>query len=91
MSELLLQGLTISFIGISLTFAALGLLILAIIVLRRLFPVRKEEDTSASAESAAPGIPMLTTEEVQIVAAIAIALAYLRSLDSTPISQDTTR
>jgi Na+-transporting methylmalonyl-CoA/oxaloacetate decarboxylase gamma subunit len=38
----MVQGLAISITGMSLTFAALGLLILIMVMLVRLFPVRRE-------------------------------------------------
>ena len=40
------QGLTLSMIGILITFSALGLLILLILALKILFPERGDQDTS---------------------------------------------
>ncbi len=71
-------------LGLSLTFAALGLLILAMILLerisrsgtRRLIPDERDlEETSVVSTLARD------TEDEEIVAAIAVALAHLRSLD----------
>lgn len=76
------QGLNLSITGISLTFAALGLLILAMILLERLSRKRPlvpdereiEETTVVSTLARDP-------EDEEIVAAIAVTLAHLRSLD----------
>lgn len=84
MSELLWQGLLISAIGMGLTFAALGLLILAMILLERFAPdqpKRSDNERSEPAESLAVSSLARRSEEEEIAAAIAVALAHLRSLD----------
>ncbi len=82
MSDLLLQGLTISIIGISLTFAALGILILMMMLLVRLFPVKKEKnDISRPVEPIKSDASRRSVEEEEIAAAIAAALSYFRSLE----------
>ena len=78
----MLQGLGLSVMGISLTFAALGLLILAMILLERAFRTRRLIPDERDAEEM-PAVSTLArnTEDEEIVAAIAVALAHLRSLD----------
>lgn len=79
MTDLLLQGLTLSVLGLGLTFAALGLFILLIIGLQRAFAVG-----SAPAPAPAPA-PLNTSardsEAEEIAAAICIALSHLRALE----------
>lgn len=84
MTELLWQGLTISLIGMGLTFAALGLLILAMILLERFAPnqpKRSDKERSEPAETLAVNSLAQRSEEEEIAAAIAVALAHMRSLD----------
>jgi len=80
----IVQGLEVSVLGILITFTALGVFILIMIVLQRLFP---------SAETEAPVVtqtvkdeqPLVevqieeTGEDAAVVAAIAAALSYLRA------------
>ena len=76
------QGLSLSVLGLGLTFAALGLLILAMVALERIFRTRPlipegrspEEMPAASSSARDMG-------EEETVVAIAVALAHLRSLD----------
>jgi len=82
-TDLLWQGLTISLMGMGLTFAALGLLILAMYLLERLTrdqtgpPVAAQTDLPAKA----PVSALAQDSAEEVVAAIAIALAHVRSLD----------
>ncbi len=71
MSELLVQGLEISVLGMGLTFAALGLLILAMVLLERLFREGDEEKVGSTAVS----LPPEPIEE-EIAAAIAAAITH---------------
>jgi sodium pump decarboxylase gamma subunit len=76
------QGLTITILGMGLTFAALGILILAMILLDRLFRTRPLlPDQQAVPETPVVGALARDTEDEEIAAAIAIALAHFRSLD----------
>ena len=75
------QGLGLSLLGLSLTFAALGLLILATILLERIFPRRLIPDERNLEETPVVSTLARDTEDEEIVAAIAVALAHLRSLD----------
>ncbi len=83
MSDLLWQSLTISVMGMGLTFAALGLLILTMILLARFS--RSDAQPPVPGETVpdknlAVSAPVQDTEE-EISAAIAVALVYLRSTD----------
>ncbi len=82
LSDIILQGLQLSAMGISLTFAALGLLIVAMIVLERLFRTRELVPEERGPEET-PVVSTLArdTEDEEIVAAITVALAHLRSLE----------
>ena len=78
----LLQGLIISILGMTFLFAAMGLLILAMTVLERLFrPKTAKPDTTLSDQKPTGSSPQQATEEAEIAAAIATTLLYLRSLD----------
>jgi sodium pump decarboxylase gamma subunit len=76
------QGLSLSVLGISLTFAALGLLILAMFLLERIFRTRRliPEERSPEEMPVASSLARDMREEETVVA-IAVALAHLRSLD----------
>lgn len=78
MSESLIEGLIISLKGMGVTFAALGLLILTMVLLTRLFPARAQTEEVTSA--APPVMPDLSEpgEEDEVIAAIGLALAHLR-------------
>jgi len=78
LSSTFLQGLWITVVGMSLVFLALGILVLAMIVLERLFRPR---DEGAMATGAAEE---LSTGEEEIVA-IAVALASLLTKKETPV------
>ncbi len=85
MSNLYIQGLTISLLGMGLTFLALGLLIIAMIVLERYF---RDEEPAEPAETAVfPEESLVmgpeTTEDEEIAAVIATALAYWRSIEQS--------
>jgi Na+-transporting methylmalonyl-CoA/oxaloacetate decarboxylase gamma subunit len=74
------QGLTLSIIGLTITFAALGLLILAIVVLKHLFrprPLVSDEELVTTQISSSS---VRDTEDEEVAAAIAVAWA-LRSLE----------
>ena len=83
MSDVLIQGLVLSAVGMSLTFLALGILILVMVLLDRIFSEDKkvESPEDASAEKSTVSSLARDTEDEAVVAAIAAALAHLRSLD----------
>lgn len=78
--DLLWQGLTISLIGMGLTFAALGLLILVMVLLERLTRHQTVPSITGQAQPTVSPPAHPTTDE-NVVAAIVIALAHMRSLD----------
>ncbi len=78
MTDLLWQGLTISVMGMGLTFAVLVVLIVTVTLLKRVFPGQVQPSVSHESNETEPA-----TEE-EIAAAIAVALLYLRAADSHP-------
>lgn len=80
MNDLLLQGLTLSALGLGLTFAALGLFVLVILGLQRVFAARP---ALAKPEAPTPAGAALArdSEAEEIAAAICIALSHLRALE----------
>ncbi|MFQ5612387.1 MAG: OadG family transporter subunit [Anaerolineae bacterium] len=84
MSELIWQGLVLSAAGLGLTFSGLGLLIIVMIVLqrfsqgkgRRLVPDEQPAESRSYGSSLAHD-----TQEEEVVAAIAVALAHLHLLN----------
>jgi len=79
LSEWFIDGLMISLKGLGVTFAALGLLILTMVLLTRLFPARRETEEVASARPpVTPDISEPGAEEDEVIAAIGLALAHLR-------------
>ncbi len=77
-----MQGIVLFVVGMALLFVSMGVIILAMIVLERLFRTRKlvpEEQEPGEKESVSRHERDTADEEV--VAAIALALAHLRSLD----------
>ena len=86
MSDLLWQGLTISIVGLGLTFFSLGLLVLVTTILERL--TRREPSQSTDLER---GITIQagaqsTKEDDEVAAAIAVALAHCQASDTCPNS-----
>jgi len=80
--NIIMQGLSLSGMGLGLTFAALGLLILAMILLEYIFRTRRLVPDEREMEET----PVVSTlardmEEEEVAAAIAVALAHLRLLD----------
>ncbi|MFQ5419648.1 MAG: OadG family transporter subunit [Anaerolineae bacterium] len=86
MSELIKQGLEISVLGMGLTFAALGLLIVAMLLLERLFREGEEEalvvDTAVS-----PLTTPATENDAEIAAAIAAALAHWQAQPQSSLGE----
>jgi Na+-transporting methylmalonyl-CoA/oxaloacetate decarboxylase gamma subunit len=74
------KGLEVSLLGILITFAALAVFILIMVVLQRLFP---SEQTDASAKNEEQPQVEVQIEEIgedaAVVAAIAAALSYLQA------------
>ena len=78
----IMQGIILFVVGMAVLFAAMALLILAIILLRRLFPTQQmvpvEQKPEAREMIEGPG---RASENEEIVAVIVVALAHLRSLE----------
>ena len=75
----ILQGLTISAMGLFITFLALGLLIGVIVLLQRLFPYKPEvEEEQPKAAEAEISLPEASQDDA-IAAAIAVAVSYVQS------------
>jgi len=71
---LIQQGLLISLLGLALTFVALGILILTIVVLKRLF-----NPSPAAKREGQPGAMAIGEDEGELAAAIAAAVLLLRT------------
>jgi len=76
------QGIVLFVVGMALLFLSMGIIILSMIILQRLFRTRKlvPEDREPGEREAVSRHERDTADE-EIVAAIALALAHLRSLD----------
>ncbi|MFQ5576305.1 MAG: OadG family transporter subunit [Anaerolineae bacterium] len=83
MPDLIRHGLSLSAVGLTLTFSGLGLLVLVIVLLKRIFRTRKLVP-EAPGPDAPPlrNAPARDTHDEEIVAAIAVALARLHMLDA---------
>ena len=76
------QGLVLLVVGMTILFAAMAVLILAMVILERLFRTRRlMPDKQEPAESEAVSQLARGTQDEEIVAAIAVALAQLRASD----------
>ncbi len=83
MSDLIWQGVSISVMGMGLTFVTLGLLILTTSLLKRFSPGETQlpvSNETAPDEKPAVNAAGQDTEE-EIAVAIAVALTHLRSAD----------
>jgi sodium pump decarboxylase gamma subunit len=77
----MVQGFYISLLGLLITFLALGIFILAMVVLKKLFPQRDGEMAGQQVEET-PVLVVETadkSEEGAVIAAIAAAVAFSRS------------
>jgi hypothetical protein len=82
LDTIILEGLSISLTAMLLTFLSLGLFILVMIVLQRLFPAKPESAdievvVKALDDNADPCGP--SEEEAAVVAAIAAAVSFVRA------------
>jgi len=81
----LLEGLTLSIVGLIVAFAFMSLFILTIVLLKALFPAKTEQpQTADEVELSAPALTVTAVQdqeedESEVVAAIAAAVAYVRS------------
>lgn len=90
--DVISEGLTISALGLSVTFLALGVFIFVMIALQKLFPHKAEPDevravdlTSASTQRSEATLDVWVEEGSEEVAAIAAAVAYLRALGQSSL------
>jgi Na+-transporting methylmalonyl-CoA/oxaloacetate decarboxylase gamma subunit len=74
------QGLVLLVVGMAALFAAMALLILAMVLLERIFRGRDLVPDKLEPGEAVSSLSR-DTEHEEVVAAIAVALAYLRSLE----------
>jgi sodium pump decarboxylase gamma subunit len=85
----MIQGLQVSILGIFVTFLALGVFILIMVVLKRLFPAESEQRSigaqEAQEEALSPVEVAASDEEGAVIAAIAAALSNLRSKDQSKL------
>lgn len=73
------QGLEVSLLGLGITFLALGVFILIMVVLQKFFPGKEEAAEEQPAEEAVVAVEIAdASEEGAIIAAIAAAVAYAR-------------
>ena len=84
------QGLVVSVVGLLVTFLALGVFILVMVVLQKLFPYREEAAEQSSGEPSdgiepASTIAESTSNEEEEIAAAITAVAYLRSQHSSQL------
>ena len=76
------EGVILLVIGMAVLFAAMGLLILAMVVLERLFRTRRLVPEEREPDATEAGSRLARdTEDEEVAAAIAVALAHLRSLE----------
>ncbi len=65
------QGLSLSAIGILITFSSLGILILLILILKALFPVKEDDLEASGLEATSPGGSTPDRDELRKKAAAA--------------------
>lgn len=75
----ILQGLTITVVGLLLAFLAMSLFILTMVVLKKLFPYREEAEEAESEGEEAPVMSAQSDAEGEVIAAIAVALSQMRA------------
>jgi sodium pump decarboxylase gamma subunit len=78
----ILQGIVLLVVGMAFLFVAMGVLILAMVILDRLFRTRKlVPEEKEPGERGAVSRHERDMADEEVVAAVALALAHLRSLD----------
>jgi sodium pump decarboxylase gamma subunit len=78
----IVQGLEITVLGLAVTFTALGIFILVMLVLKRIFKEKPENDDPQVSEETAPIMEASTSEvedDSEVIAVIAAAIAYMKS------------
>lgn len=78
----IIQGLEISILGLAVTFTALGLFILVMLVLQRVFRVKPEsisEQQETTNEVTSEPSKIVAEDDSELVAVITAAISHLRS------------
>jgi sodium pump decarboxylase gamma subunit len=78
----IIQGLEITVLGLLVTFTALGIFILVMLVLKRIFREKPETGDAQEIVEAAPIVDLSTSEvedDSEVIAVIAAAIAYIKS------------
>jgi sodium pump decarboxylase gamma subunit len=78
----IVQGLEISVTGLAVTFSALGIFILVMLVLKRVFrekPENGDEQVIEVAETPGETASIVTEDDSEVAAVIATAITYLRA------------
>ncbi len=81
MTQLLEQGLTLSILGLGLTFFGLALLVVLMILLERIFRSRNLVPDTPPTDAPKRSSLARDTPDEEVVAAIVTALTYFRSLE----------
>ncbi|MHC1782870.1 MAG: OadG family protein [Anaerolineaceae bacterium] len=94
-TSVITQGLTISVLGLLITFSALGVFILIMVVLKKLFPYKEEAKTGDSNEENAETSATVSMAKVEegdddpaVVAAIAVAISHLLSRSQSKLGNN---
>jgi Na+-transporting methylmalonyl-CoA/oxaloacetate decarboxylase gamma subunit len=77
--QALMQGLSISISGMLITFLSLGVFILIMLGLQRIFPPHPEEGEKDDGKNEPEPCEPMDTSEEEIAVAVATAIQYLRS------------
>ena len=90
MDNIYLQGLSVSLIGLFVTFLSLGVFILIMVGLQRIFPYREEVEVEEGGEEA-EALTMIQVEDADeegaVAAAIAAALSYFSARNESQLGE----
>ena len=81
--DLFAQGLAIGLTGLTVTFAALGLVVLVVVVLLRVFGHRAVTPTPSENQPTVADVTQPETIGEEVVAAISAALVHLRAIETS--------
>jgi sodium pump decarboxylase gamma subunit len=73
-----LQGLQISILGLLITFSALGIFVLVMMVLLKVFPYKPEPEEAGEEDVVEPEGISSVAQDADIVAVIAAAVAFVK-------------
>jgi sodium pump decarboxylase gamma subunit len=77
--QVLMQGLSISISGMTITFLALGVFIFIMLGLQKLFPSRPDTINNEAPSEPEPCAPIEVSEDEEVAVAIAAAVSFLRA------------